>query len=248
MTITITLALIAAIFPLFIYADYKKKYLADNNPDIDFDYNDRSVTFILSFTPFAALFYADHFWLSLLYMVPLYAYFGSIMYVATKKSWCKFMTHDMYLYPSSGLIVTIICYFIWFHGGILSPDDTNTINGNTVSAAKEISSPSVWPYYIFGALAASILITILYVRLKLDSKSSTAANLLLPTAIIFPLLPLFIDSYWWGMLATFVSVLIMMPLATDQLPVSSRGGIGFVVGYIYMMAATLSILLYAILF
>ena len=241
-----TLALIAAIFPLFIYADYRKKYLADNNPDIDFDYNDRSTTFILSFTPFAALFYADHIWLSLLYMVPLYAYFGIIMYIATRKSWCKYMTHDMYLYPSSGLIVTIICYFIWFHGGVLSPDDASAV-GKTALASKEISPPSVWPYYVFGGLSGSILITILYTRLKRESKSSSA-NLLLPTAIIFPLLPLFIDSYWWGMLATLISMLIMMPLATDQLPVSSRGGVGFVIGYIYMMAATLSILLYAILF
>jgi len=243
-----TLFVLTVIFPLFIYADFKLKRVADNNPDIDFDYNERSTIFIISFTPFIALFYSEQFWKVLLYLIPLYAYFSIFMYISNKNSWCPFRKDDLYLYTSSGLITTILAYYIWFHDGLLV---TKTINTASVKAANNLvvnSSPSVWPYYVFGLLLGFILLSALLETFSKSNKPGSSSTLLTFAVIIFPLLPLFIESYWWGMLAGLSSLLVMTPLVSSLLPGDVRGGMSFVLSYIFMMTSMLSIILYAILF
>jgi len=245
LTIYSALLLIAAIFPLFIYIDFRNKRAADNNPDIEFDYNGRGTTFVMMFSPFVTLFYTDFFWTALLYMVPLYVYFSVLMVIANKKSWCPFSKADLFI-ASSGLTTTVLAYYIWFHKGILVPQTTALTTSSSHSSNN--ADPSIWPYYVFGILLATILISALYEKNSNSKKSGLASSLLAPVAVIFPLLPLFIESYWWGMLASLMSLILVMPIISKLLPISTRGGMSFVVSYIYMMAATLSIILYAILF
>lgn len=243
-----TLLVLVVIFPLFILADFKLKRTADRNPEIEFDYNERSTIFILSFTPFIALFYDEYFWKVILLLIPLYAYFGIFMYISNKKSWCPFRKVDLYLYASSGLITTILAYYIWFHDGLLVSKTTSTISATTASKLVENSPPSVWPYYVFGLLLTSILISTIYEKYSRSDKPGSSSTLLTFAVIIFPLLPLFVQSYWWGMLAGLSSLLVVTPLVSSLLPGSIRGGMSFVLSYIFMMTATLSIILYAILF
>jgi len=242
-TLVQTLLLLAAIFPLLIYSDYQAKRKANNDPDIDFDLNTRNSSFLLSFTPFIALFYTEHFWLTLLYLVPLYLYFGILMFIANKKNWCPFFKFDIALYGSSGLIVTIIAYFIWFHEGLLSSPQTGvelTINKDTTL--------TVWPFYVFAFLFVSAFFTHQLLPKKQRSESNVAFIVLVIQAISYPILALFTEYYWWSMLAGLVAYIISMPILLRPLTGSSRGGIGFVLSYIYMMAATGSILVYAFLF
>ncbi len=242
-----TLLVIVAIFPLIIYTDFRLKRTADNSPNIEFDYNERSSVFIIAFTPFIALFYNENFWTVFLYFIPLYAYFSILMYIANKKSWCPFSKVDIYLYMSSGLITTVLAYYIWFHEGLLTTQ-TVTTNSQTINALIKETDSSVWPYYVFGLLLGSILLSALLEKLSKSDKPDSSGSLLTFAVIIFPLLPLFIESYWWGMLAGLGSLLLVMPLVGSLLPGSVRGGMSFVLSYIFMMTVTLSIIIYAILF
>ncbi len=243
MTLYQTLLLLAAIFPLLIYSDYKEKHKADTDPDIEFDLNSRSSGFVLSFAPFLALFYTEHFWITLIYLIPLYLYFGLLMYIANKKQWCPFFVTDIAVYGSSGLMVTVIAYFIWFHEGVLSPQETEMVTVETKNMASV-----VWPFYVMtGLFIVGFLINRLAPK-KNRSEANSAFMMVAIQAISYPILALFTDYYWWTMLAGLVAYAVALPIILRALPDSSRGGIGFVLGYIYMMAATGSILLYAFLF
>ncbi len=243
MTLYQTLLLLSAIFPLLIYTDYREKRKADSDQDSEFDLNSRNSGFVLSFAPFLALFYTEHFWITLLYLIPLYLYFGLLMYIANKKQWCPFFVTDIAIYGSSGLMVTIIGYFIWFHEGVLSPSETTV-----VSVANEKAVIVVWPFYVMAGLFIAGFIVNKLASKKNRSEANAAFKILALQAIGYPVLPLFTDYYWWTMLAGLVAYVIALPIILRVLTDSSRGGIGFVLGYIYMMAATGSILLYAFLF
>ena len=243
MTLYMTLLLAAALFPLLAYSDYKQKIKADNNPDIEFDYNHRATTLLMTFIPFSILFYTENFWINFLWLAPLYGYFWIIIYFTNKKPWSPFTAHDITLYGSSGFTGTILAYFIWFHKGSLAVDSTIT----ATSKSANISS-SVWPYYVFASIVILMLLAS-YAGRKLKEKYSRAYELpLLLATLSFPILPLFIYHYWWGVLASIITYLILLNIAMQCMSDSARGGVGFAFSYIYMMALTLSIIIYAIWF
>ncbi len=241
------LILIAASFPVFIYADFRQKRAADNDPKIEFDYNARTTSFVMTFTPFAALFYADQFWTTLLYMGPLYVYFWIFMYIANKKSWCPFNKGDV-LISSSGLTTTIIAYYIWFHEGILVTKPGQTVTTSVTGDIISNTNSASWPYFAFFILLSTIFISTLYEKHSHNKKHGLSSRLITPAAVILPLLPLFIEYYWWGMLVSTASFIIILPAVSALRSISVRGGMSFIMMYIYLMAATLSVILYAILF
>ncbi|VAW82189.1 hypothetical protein MNBD_GAMMA12-1026 [hydrothermal vent metagenome] len=241
------LTLIAASFPLFIYADFRQKRTADNDPDIEFDYNARTTSFVMMFTPFAALFYAEQFWITLFYMAPLYVYFWILMYIANKKSWCPFSKADVFI-SSSGLTTTIIAYYIWFHEGILVTNSNQSASSSVASDIASNTGPAIWPYYAFAILLSTIFISTLYEKYSANKKPGLSSSLITPAAVVLPLLPLFIEYYWWGMLVSIASFIIILPTVSALRPISVRGGMSFIMMYIHMMAVTLSVILYAILF
>jgi len=243
MTLYQTLLLLSVIFPLLIYSDYREKNKADLDPNIEFDLNTRNSNFLISFTPFIALFYTENFWLTLLHLIPLYLYFAILMFIANKKDWCPFFKADISIYGSSGLVVTIIAYFIWFHEGVLSTPDTEA----KLIETKE-TAPVFWPFYVFVTLFVSAFFANTFQPKKNRSESNTAFIVLTIQAIGYPILALFTDYYWWSMLVGLIAYAVSILILLRPLPDSSRGGIGFVLSYIYMMIATGSILVYAFLF
>ena len=244
-TIYTTLLLIAAIFPLSLYSDYRKKKIADNDPEIEYDHNDNSRKFIIVFTPFCVLFFTEQFWLHLLYLVPLYAYFIGLTYFASKKGWALYMKHEISMHASSGVMMTILAYFIWFHEGILTPE-TSTATTPTDMATFPLVH-TLWPYYAFAGLIVAIIIASLYEHFR-KINTSISGKLFVVMAFANPLLPLFTHYFWWGQLAGAVVFIAVLSYMTSRAKLNVQGGMQFFMGYVYMMVLTLSVIIYAFLF
>lgn len=233
------LLLIAALFPLFIFVDYKSQIKAASELSGDFDVNERLSTAGLAFSPFVLLFYTDDIWVNSLYLIPLYAFFSLLMYIANKNAWCAFFTSDIYINAGSGIMVMFICYFIFFHEGVF--------NEARIEASIEDTSYPVWPYYL-AVITAGVGVSVVLLRKFLKLKPGVFSFVLVIMSIVFPLLPLFIQSYWWGMFASMIAMFIFAPVMLAGMDETARGGVGFVFAYLFMMVSMLSLLLYAFLF
>lgn len=243
------LLLIAGIFPLLIFIDYRAKRKADNTPEIEFDLNSRMTISGLTFVPFVLLFYTENFWDNFLYFIPLYAYFYVWMMIASHKSWCPYTFTDLKIFGLSGFIGTIIAYYLFFHEGVL--DDP--LNAESVNAQRESEQGmseriySDWPYYTALGLAVMTLLTLSLERLFKKNPDVSSLMLFL-LAIALPSLSLFIEHYWWGLMGAVLILGTFIPLVLNAFDDTARGAIVFVVGYFFMMACVASILLYAFLF
>jgi len=248
------LLLIAATFPLLILIDYRSKRETDKNPDIEFDLNSRMTISGLTFIPFSLLFYTENFWMNFLYFLPLYTYFYVWMMVANKKAWCPYSFSDLKVFGVSGFIGTVIAYYLFFHEGVLDSsapvESANELGVNEQSAndpAIRERDYAEWPYYTALAL---VVMTLLIVGLEraFRKEPNVSSLMLLVLAVALPVLPLFIEHYWWGLLVAVILTGVCVPLVLKVLDDTEQGAIMFVVGYFFMMACFASILLYAFLF
>lgn len=239
MNLYMFLLTMALVFPLLIYSDTKARLKAEQAPDAFYDLNKRSTISVILFTPFAALFYTENFWSNLLYFIPLYLYFWLLMYLANKKNWFPSFSSEVPMYGAMGFFITVIGYFIGFHEGIMVDEP--------VSGELENPDPAVWPYYAFAVIGIVTLIIALIEALR-GQKIQSSALMVFIMAVVYPLLPLFTATYWWGLLGGFLVFSLLMPISLSRLPGDVKGGIGFFMGYSFMMATSLSILLYAFLF
>ena len=244
MTIFTTLVLFTAVFPLFIFFDHLKKKVVDRNPEMEFDYNDRPSQIILTFTPLSILFFTENFWINLAYLIPLYVYFQLLMTIANKKHCAIYLKTDIPMYANGGVVVTVIAYFIWFHEGVLAPEATVA---QAVTKTSVVEEQSKWPYYVFASLFVLAIGSSIIERLKRIEPKGSGKVLVLMT-FCNPILPLFTHFFWWGQLLSFVVFATVMSDVSKRSEISVRGGMGFALGYFYMMTLTLSIILYAILF
>lgn len=66
--------------------------------------------------------------------------------------------------------------------------------------------------------------------------------------VLFNLLPFFTGYYWTSMLAGIAVFAVTLNLLIPRLEISIRGGFAFVSAFAYLLAASISIAIYALLY
>lgn len=244
MTIDIVIGLIALALPVVMFFDYLLRKKTEAKLLNSYDVNHRLSNNLILFAPYAILFFSDNFWINTLYLVPLFLYAILIMQLAYKKGWAPVGPAMVLITFPGTVVVTVIIYYIFFHEGVMSPEVAQL--ADTKIANKENTSP-LWPFYIYGLLLFTQLVYGLIERKKGEKANQSVAFLFIQV-LGFNILPLFTQQYWWLMLVGVIIFFAILLSVTNRIKLTSRGGIGFVLIFFYMMAATVSIVLYAILF
>ncbi len=173
-----------------MYFDYREKIRIDNNPDVEFNQKANYTSVVILCTPFSVLFYTEQFWFNFFHFVPLYLYFWILMSVAAKYSWYPYGSEAVRQQAGGSAFLTILLYFIFFNEGVMNEAQHVRQTANNVY--------STWPYYVAIGLIAAAMISYVVERLnQLNNAASTA--LIIVISGTYPLLPLFIDSYWRGL-------------------------------------------------
>ena len=244
MTIDIVIGLIALALPVTMSLDCHFQKKAKANSLDTYDINHRLSDTLMLFAPYTILFFSENFWINTLYLIPLFLYAILIMQLAYKKGWSPVGPAMVLITFPGSVMVTVIIYYIFFHDGVMSPEVTQPTD---TGIANEENSNPLWPFFIYGLLLFTQLVYGLAERKK-GEEANKSANFLFLQVLGFNILPLFSQHYWWLMLAGAIMFFAIVQSVVNRMELTSRGGIGFVLIYSYMMAATASIVLYAILF
>lgn len=244
MNILVLFSIFAALFPLLIYIDYKRRLSQKEN----YDENGNMIDMLLVFSPFAIFFYTDAFWSNLLYYyLPLWLYFGAALFVAKKKGWCP---HGLSLYPirvSSGLVVVFLGYYLFFHDGMAADAPVESVVNDLQPEEGEGSGFALLKsYWAFGAIVVIGLLTLLLKRVDKTANQQLFTLSLWLMTFGLPVLPFFSPHYWWAMLATLISYAMVISRLSKS--AGSEGGAYFAFFYFYLLAAAGSVILYAVLF
>lgn len=189
--------------------------------------------------PFAALFYTEYFWTSLIFTLPIILAVIATQWACHRKRWIDRPSELILLVPGSYLL-TLIVYFIFFHDGFLAESNpTPEVIADRTAESSAFTWLGFWPYaiYAFGFLLA-------ITRKSTDGICLSALLLILAITI----LPFFTGHYWWSMLAGFGLLLFTGHRAFSILESGSAGAFSLVSGLFYMISAFGSVLAYAFLY
>ncbi len=240
-------ACITIVSVCFIALVYEIITSVKQNNSTDLDYNGELdiLDNLLLFSPFVALFYVDSFWLNLSYLAAIIATVAIL-----RGALYKF---GVYKYPPTLVISTgpgsfflvIIIYYSIFHEGALS---TSTNGIDTEQGANETGGSKAFSlYYLIGSIIAYVIIG-LSVIYKIRSSDDFSATSLIYALLGLNFIPFFTGYFWWSMLLSLFLFFSLLSYAYKQDSGRNLGSVGSIFLVFYLMAATLSCTLYAILF
>lgn len=235
----VSVCFIALVYEITISVKQKNSTDLDYNGELDILDN------LLLFSPFVVLFYVDSFWLNLSYLAAIIAAVAILRWMLYK--------FGVYKYPPTLVISTgpgsfflvIIIYYSIFHEGALSTSSSGIASGLESSETGSTNSFSL--YYLIGSIVAYVIIG-LSVIYKLRSSDEFSGASLIFALLSFNIIPFFTGHFWWSMLASLFLFFSLMSYAYKQDIGRNLGSVGSVFLYFYMVVATLSCILYAILF
>lgn len=205
-----------------------------------YDENNRLGDILLMFLPFMALFYASEFWMALLYLVPVIMFGGFLQWVMYRFRYLNNGPTMVYFMGPGSCLLAILGYFLFFHHGWLSTggEDIPALN----HSQSEVSWLSFWPYAIYTVIFFSALTNVN------KPNSESTENLVVIMLLSFNILPLFTNFYWWALSIGAASFFFFITFLMKRMEGSSRGAMGMVASYFYMMAAVGSVMAYAIFY
>jgi hypothetical protein len=234
MTILHLTLILAAIYPLLLFWDYRTA----RNPETG-EYKAQRISESLTlFAPFALLYYHEAFWHNLMfYFIPLYIYFLLLALVMQKKFKLA-SAFDMLLVVSGGsFMLSMIGYYIFFHQGAFAP-------APEVVETIEQTQTGLW---IWWPLAAAILAAVsIVILLKIISEKMHAV-LLFSLAFVLLVLPFFSHHPYWAMLLSTV-LFFYTAFAAAKQSGSSGSGAYAALFFFYMLAQFFALMVYAFLF
>ena len=234
MTVLSFLAVVVLVFPIAVYSDSKNKTNTESSNNGN--WND----FVIMFSPFIALFDAEHFWLSLAYCLFLAPYFAGLLYITDKKGFYPFNSEMTSWYYLSGVITCILVYFLFFHEGVL-------VEETAPAEAVMQKTDAVWPYIAYGVFVVlSLTLGVLELFIKKIQPISIFA--LMSIAVLFPILPLFSPHYWLSILGVSLTLIFLIFWPSILSRNDGRVEHGFPIMIVYMCTFGLSIILYAFLY
>ncbi len=231
----------------FIALVYEVTIAVKQNKNTDLDYNGELdiLDNILLFSPFVALFYVDSFWLNLSYLAVIIAAVAILRGILYKFGIYKYPPTLVLSTGPGSFFLVIIIYFSIFHEGALSTSSSGIeaeLESSETGSANGFSL-----YYLIGSLLAYVCIT-LSVIFKLRSSNEFSGASLIFALLGFNIIPFFTGYFWWSMLASLFLFFGLLSYAYKQESGRNLGSVGWVFLYLYMLAATFSCILYAILF
>ncbi len=225
--------ILAAIYPFLLFWDHRTA----RNPETgEYKAQRISDSFAL-FAPFALLYYHEAFWHNLIfYFIPLYVYFLLLAWVMQKKFKLA-SAFDMLLSLSVGsFMLVIIGYYIFFHQGVLAPEDE----------VVKVVEPNQMGLWIWWPIAAAILSVVMgSVLLKVIGEK--AEKLLFYVAFILLILPFFSHHPYWAMLLSTGLFFCFCLFAAKQGD-STGSGAYAALFYFYLLAQMMALIVYAIFF
>ncbi|WP_346838556.1 hypothetical protein [Microbulbifer sp. SAOS-129_SWC] len=188
--------------------------------------------------PFLSLFYTEHFWTSLILTLPVILVSYLTQRICYQMGRLDTSPEVLALTPGSYLI-SILVYFLLFHHGVLSESQVTVSADTSETFSSHQRGTGFWAYLTYFSVFCVTM-----TRKSNDGISLSTLALVLAVTI----LPFFTGHYWYAMLAGLGMLLIALQRAFRVMEAGSSGGLSFMSGYLYLMAAFASMLMYAILF
>ncbi len=226
MTIIYLILILATIYPLLLFLDYKSL----RDPETGSYKSQYASDSLALFSPFAALYFHDFFWQALLYyFVPLHLYFVVLAW-AVKRKVENFPPFEMIKVIGSGsFILTIIIYYLFFHQGLLTEP-----KAETPTETVQVVNHPWWVWWPFAGIVLSAWITALI----------NSEKLILVLGLVLLILPYFSHHPLWAMLLTvFAMFWCCFSMAQKQ---GNSAYVAFLM--FYLLAQTGSVVVYAIFF
>lgn len=233
MTVLYLTLILAAIYPVLLFWDHRTA----RNPETgEYKAQRISDSFTL-FAPFALLYYHEAFWHNLIfYFIPLYGYFFLLAWVMQKKFQLA-SAFDMLLSLSVGsFILVIIGYYIFFHQGVLSPEEE-------VVKTVEQNQMGMWIWWPIAAAILSVVMGSVFLKVI----GEKGEKLLFYVALILLVLPFFSHHPYWAMLLS-TGLFFNFCLFAAKQGDSTGAGAYSALFFFYLMAQMMALIVYAIFF
>lgn len=233
--LTLLIAILSVVALALVIIDCLKESEFNSEAKAEHNHQDELSNLLILVAPYLALIYPDKFWLGLLALCGISLATFSLQWVSYKTGWLRRPPEYIYLLPGS-CIVSVVLYFIIFHDGPLQMAQLEIIK---TEDKNQWSWVQLWPWalYIAGILVAAG---------RKGSGGMSVASLIM--IVLFNLLPFFTGYYWTSMLAGLAVFAVILNRLVPRLEISIRGGFAFVSAFAYMLAASISVVIYALLY
>lgn len=252
MTLINTCILMLFLQPLFVYLALFKQSKHSIEPKSSLDNEDSMFLFI---APGLSVFYLDQFWVALLYLGSV-CLLGVLLAKIVESKANKRLTRD----DSIGFVVASFIFFgiikliIVATAYFFTDDSTNAITQNlnpaeepslTISQMFSVDylysqfKPTV---YFLALMVVTLVLKI--IEHKFSLKDALSGILIMLSALLAGISPLFGDAFILGLIANFFIFFIFcsMCIEIDKIADASGGAIAFLYGYILMMGLGFSVI------
>lgn len=239
--------------PLFVYLALFKRSKHSIEPKNSLDNEDSMFLFI---APGLSVFYLDQFWVALLYLGSV-CLLGVLLAKIVESRANKRLTRD----DSIGFIVASFIFFgiiklIIVAVAYFFTDDSTSVITQGLSSPSEERSSTISQMFRVDYLYSQFKPTVYFLALmvvtlvlkiiehKFSLKDALSGILIMLSALLAGISPLFGDAFILGLIANFFIFFIFcsMCIEIDKIADASGGAIAFLYGYILMMGLGFSVI------
>lgn len=252
MTLINTCILMLFLQPLFVYLALFKQSKYSVKPKSSLDNEDSMFLFI---APGLSVFYLDQFWVALLYL-------GSVCLLGvllakiveskankrlTRDDSIGFMVASFIFFGMIKLIIVAAAYFFTDDASSAITEDLSPVKEPSLTISQMFSVDYLYsqfkPTVYFLALMVVTLV-LKIIEYKFSLKEALSGILIMLSAILVGISPLFGEAYILGLIANFFIFFIVCStcIEIDKIGDASGGAIAILYGYILMMGLGFSII------
>lgn len=230
------LYLMAVLIPAAVFLDCFNTRKAERVDSYEFDENARASDMVMLFSPFAALFYSESFWIVLAGITAIIGAGMLLQYIAKSSGHLKNGPEFMALNMPGLAIILLLIYWFGFHDGEAVID----LSASEVVVSNNPAWWSWWPYLTYTLMAVFGLVIC-----KVKKLQDSGIWLFM---IALNILPFFTDYYWTALFLGLLVYFFIMTSMAKGWGTGAGAGSAFLIFYLFGLAASAMIYIVLLFF